>query len=128
MQPKQVHGQTAEHEASTQPTTMEATQQQFNVSAAIHTERIPRDEPTPPLDNTTTIVPTTEETTMLPPFDDILDILEEIPCTVEFRHGSLSILHFHFDFGVRRAKALSHGCARCCLWAKNVISINKPYM
>ena len=57
---------------------MEATQQQPDISAAIHTEHIPRDEPTPPLDNTVIIVPTTEETTVLPPFDDILNILKEI--------------------------------------------------
>ena len=125
MPPNQAHGQSTEHEASTPPTTMKATQRQLDVSASKDTKQIPHDEPTPPLDNMANITPTTEETIVLPPFEDILDIFEEIECTVEFHHDSFSTLHFHFDFGVRHAKALSHGCAKCYPWDKRDTMWNK---
>ena len=84
MTPEQTQEQTTEQEASIPPTTMDTTEQQLNVSTMIPTEQRPHNEPTPPLDNTTTTTSTTEETIVLPPSEDILHILEEIECTIEF--------------------------------------------
>ena len=90
---------------------MEATEQQLNVSAVIHTEQIP-------LDNTAGTTPTKEETTVLPPSEDILDILEENWVYNRICHGSLLILCFHFSSSVRPVNAMSNVCAMYYPWDK----------
>ena len=65
------------HEVSNPLAMMATTKHQPNSLVAIHTDQIPQNESFPPWNKTATLAPTIEETTMLPPSEDILDILTD---------------------------------------------------